>query len=111
MNTNKEKRYKRRMKQELVVGVRTKMGLVHAAYTIDLSRSGVKIGSPLLMLSPGDRVELIIDTQGRKYPFSGQVERTDGHYYINRIHRSVNAFFIKIDDERFSTFAIDHYYV
>lgn len=108
---NNEKRIKRRMKQELVVGVRTKMGLINVAYTIDLSRSGVKVGSPLLLLSLGEQVELVIDKQGEKYPFSGRVEREDGNYYINRISRSVNTFFIRIDDDRFPKFVIDNYFL
>ena len=98
------------MKQELVVGVRTDRGL-NMAYIIDLSRDGVKVGSPLLLLSLGGQVELVIDRLGEKYPFSGRVVREDGNYYIDRIHRSVNSFFISIDDVQYSKFVIDNYFV
>ena len=105
-----DKRIRRRMKQEFVVGVRTAVGL-HLAYTIDVSRGGIKIGSPVLQLPLGVQVDLVIDKRGEKYPFSGHVVREDGNYYIDRIRRSVTAFFIKIDDLRFSEFAIDNYFV
>lgn len=105
-----DKRIRRRMKQQFVVGVRTKRGL-NVAYTIDVSRGGAKVGSPLLLLPLGEQVELVIDKQGEKYPFSGRVEREDGNYYINRIHSSVNAFFIRIDDARFSNFVMDNCFV
>jgi hypothetical protein len=104
-----DKRIRRRIKQQLVVGVRTMTGL-NVAYTIDVSRGGVKVGSPLL-LPLGEQVELVIDKQGEKFPFQGQVAREDGSYYINRIKRSVNSFFIRIDDERFSNFMIDNCFI
>jgi hypothetical protein len=103
-----DKRIIPRIKQELVVGVRTERG-INVAYTIDVSRGGVKVGSPLLPL--GEQVELVIDERGGKYPFSGRVTREDGTYYIDRISRSVNTFFIRIDDLRFSNFLIDNYFV
>jgi hypothetical protein len=103
-----DKRIRPRIKQELVVGVRTERG-INVAYTIDVSRGGVKVGSPLLPL--GGQVELLIDERGEKYPFSGRVVREDGTYYIDRISRSVNTFFIRIDDLRFSNFLIDNYFV
>ncbi len=105
-----DKRIRRRMKQEFVVGVRTKQGL-NVAYTIDVSRGGVKVGSPLLLLPLGGHVELVIDKRGEKHPFLGRVEREDGNYYIDRISRSVNTFFIRVDDLRFSTFVVDNYFV
>jgi hypothetical protein len=105
-----DKRIGRRMKQEFMVGVRTGIGL-KMAYTIDISRGGVRIGSPLLLLPLGGEVELVIDKRGVKYPFSGRVAREDGSHYIDRISRSVNAFFISIDDARYPKFAIDNYYV
>src|SRR5271169_1130648 len=105
-----DKRIRRRVKQQFVVGVRTLRGL-NIAYTIDVSRGGVKVGSPLSLLPLGEQVELVIDKQGEKYPFSGQVAREDGSYYINRIGRSVNSFFIKIDDEQFSNFMIDNCFI
>ena len=105
-----DKRIRRRVKQQFVVGVRTVRGL-NVAYTIDVSSGGVKVGSPLLLLPLGERVELVIDKQGEKYPFSGRVVREDGNYYINRIRRSVNAFFIRIEDERFSKFVIDNCFI
>jgi len=103
-----DKRIKPRIKQELSVGVRTARGL-NVAYTIDVSRGGVKVGSPLLPL--GEQVELVIDKEGGKYPFSGRVVREDGNYYIDRISRSVNTYVIRIDDLRFSNFLIDNYFV
>jgi len=111
MSTYKnDKRIGRRMKQEFMVGVRSERGL-NMAYTIDVSRGGVKVGSPLLLLPLGGQVEIVIDKRGVKYPFSGRVVREDGSYYIDRISRSVNAFFISIDDVRYPKFAIDNYYV
>ena len=105
-----DKRINRRMKQEFVVGVRTKRGS-SVAYTIDVSRRGVKVGSPQLFLPLGGQVELVIEKRGEKYPFSGQVVREDGNYYINSIGSSVNTFFIRIDDVQYANFAIDNYYV
>jgi len=105
-----DKRINRRMKQEFVVGVRTTRGS-SVAYTIDVSRGGVKVGSPQLFLPLGGEVELVVEKRGEKYPFSGQVAREDGNYYINRLGRSVNAFFIRIDDVQFANFAIDNYFV
>jgi hypothetical protein len=98
------------MKQEFMVGVRTETGL-KVAYTIDISRGGVKVGSPLLLLPLGGQVELVIDKRGEKIPFSGRVVREDGHHYIDRISRSGNAFFISIDDARYSKFASDNYFI
>ena len=43
--------------------------------------------------------------------FQGLFEREDGNYYIDRISRSVNTFFIRIDDVRFSKFVGDNYFV
>ena len=103
-----DKRIRPRIKQELEVGVRTESGS-YVAYTIDVSRGGVKVGSPLLPL--GGQVELVIDERGGKYPFPGRVIREDGTHYIDRIRRRVNTFFIRIDDSRFSNFLIDNYFV
>jgi hypothetical protein len=107
---DKDKRTRRRIKQEFVVGVKTTVGL-QVAYTIDVSRGGVKLGSPVLQLPLGKQVDLVIDKGGEKYPFSGRVVRDDGIYYIDRIRRSVTAFFVRIDDQRFPEFAVDNYYV
>ncbi len=105
-----DKRISRRMKQEFVVGVRTERGS-SVAYTIDLSRAGVKVGSPQLALPLGGQVELVVEKRGERYPFSGQVAREDGKQYINRIGRSVNAVFIRIDDVQYANFAIENYFV
>ncbi len=105
-----DKRIGRRMNQEIVVGVKTNKG-VNVAYTIDVSRGGVKVASPVLMLPVGERVELIIEKRGEKYPFPGRVAREDRNYYITRISRSANAFFIKIDDARFLDFVSDNYFL
>jgi len=102
-----DKRIRRRIKQQFVVGVRTERGL-NIAYTIDVSRDGVKVGSPLPLLPLGGKVELVIDKQGEKYPFSGRIVREDGNYYINRISRSVSSFFIRIDDVQFPEFVVDN---
>jgi hypothetical protein len=110
MSSENDKRTKNRIKLEFVVGVRTGNRL-SMAYTIDVSNGGIKIGSPLLQLSLGGQVELVIDKRGEKYPFSGKVARGDGSYYFNRINRSGNAFFISIDDARYSTFITDNYFV
>ncbi len=92
------------------MGVKTNKGL-NVAYTIDVSRGGVKVASPVLMLPVGERVELVIEKRGEKYPFPGQVAREDRNYYIKRISRSANAFFIKIDDVRFLDFVSDNYFL
>jgi hypothetical protein len=105
-----DKRTRQRLKQEFMVGVKTEKGM-NVAYTIDVSRGGVKVGSPTLLLYLGGQVELVIDKRGEKFPFSGRVERDCGNYYIDRINRSVNAFFISIDDTQFSEFIVDNYYV
>jgi PilZ domain len=105
-----DKRNWRRVKQEFVVGVKTTAGL-QVAYTIDVSRDGVKIGSPVLQLPLGGQVDVVIDRQGEKHPFSGRVVRDDGHYYIDRIRRSVTAFFIRIDDGQFNDFAFENFFV
>ena len=105
-----DKRSRLRMKQEFMVGVRTEGGL-KVAYTIDVSRGGVKVGSPMLLLPLGTQVELVIDKRGEKIPFSGRVAREDGNHYFDRIHRSGNAFFISIDDAQYTKFASDNYFV
>jgi hypothetical protein len=105
-----DKRAKNRIKLEFVVGGRTE-SVMNMAYTIDVSNGGVKIGSPLLQLSLGGKVELVIDKRGEKYPFSGRVARGDGSHYFHRINRSGNAFFISIDDARYQEFITDNYFV
>ena len=105
-----DKRTKNRIKLEVVVGVKTGDRL-SMAYTIDVSNGGIKLGSPLLHLSLGGQVELVIDKRGEKYPFSGRVARGDGSHYFDRINRSGNAFFISIDDARYSEFITDTYFV
>jgi len=105
-----DKRSGKRLKRELIVGVKMKSE-IKMAYTIDLSRGGVKVGSPLLLLQPGDVVELIVKKEGESIPFTGLVARQDGVYYLNRIGKSVIAFFIRIADARFSKFVMDNYYV
>jgi hypothetical protein len=105
-----DKRNDQRRKEEFVVGVKTRAEL-NIAYTIDISRSGIKVGSPLRHLPVGEPVELVMDKRGEKHPFAGRVVRDDGASYINRIGRSANAVFIRIDDEQFSDFVIDNYFV
>jgi len=103
-----DKRIRPRIKQELEVGVRTESGS-YVAYTIDVSRGGVKVGSPLLPL--GVQVELVIDERGGKHPFSGRVVREDGTYYVDHLSRYINSFFIRIDDSQFPNFLIDNYFI
>jgi PilZ domain-containing protein len=105
-----DKRIRPRMKQEFAVGVRTERGL-NVAYVIDISRVGVKVGSPLLLLPLGGQVVIEIDKRGGKFPFSGRVASENGDYYISRISRSVNTYFISIDDEQYVKFAIENYFV
>ncbi|HYA88011.1 MAG TPA: PilZ domain-containing protein [Nitrospirota bacterium] len=57
------KRMRRRVKEQLVVGIRTERGL-NIAYTIDVSRNGLMVGSPLPLFPRGGEVELVIDRQG-----------------------------------------------
>jgi hypothetical protein len=105
-----EKRRGRRMKAEIVVGVKsdaeTKM-----AYTIDLSRGGVRVCSPFLLLRLGEPVELIIPVGEKRFPFPGRVTREDGYHHVDRIRRGATAFFIRITDARFSEFITDNYYI
>ena len=98
-NTRKDARVKRELRVEIKTGAETMQ-----IYSIDLSAGGVKVGGAMLKLSPGDQVELSIEKDGGKFTFPGQVERDDGSQRINRIGRDVNAFFVRILDERFSEF-------
>lgn len=106
----KDKRDKLRIKREFVIGVRTRTGM-KVAYAIDVSREGVKVGSPQLTLPVGELVEVMVEKGGEKIPFSGQVARDDGPCHLDRIGRSANSFFIRITDARFPEFAFNNYYV
>ena len=77
---------------------------VKKIYSIDLSMGGVKVGGKMLMLKPGEQVDLTLDKGGEKVTFRGQVERNDGCQRINRIGGDANAFFVRILDERFPEF-------
>lgn len=101
------------MKQEIVVGIRTgnARGETTLAYTIDLSRDGMKIGSPALYLAVGDPVELLFDRPEGKVFFSGKVSRNDGIHYIDRIRRSGNAFVIRIEDAEYTKFVAENFFV
>jgi len=105
-----DKRKGWRAKQEFVVGVRANTNL-KIAYTIDISRGGVKIGSPQPLFPVGSPVDLVIEKRGEKYPFTGRVVRDDGNYYIDRLGRSAKALFIRIEDALFSNFVRDNYFV
>jgi hypothetical protein len=94
----------------MVVGVRTQTD-TKLAYLIDVSSSGVKVGSPLLRLPVGGAVELLVEKGGERVPFTGKVERDDGAQYIDRLKREGNAFFIRIADNRFTDFASDNFFV
>jgi hypothetical protein len=110
ISPDNDKRVRPRIRQEIVVGVRTEKG-INMAYTFDISTGGVKLGSPQLFLPLGGQVEIVVDRQGEKHLFSGCVLRADGSHYINRISRSANAFFVRIDDEQYSKFMNDHFFV
>jgi hypothetical protein len=99
----KEKRTKGRVKREYLLDI--KIGNESKkVYSIDLSEGGVKVGGAMLMLKPGEQVEISVDKDGKKFTFRGQVARNDGSQRINRIGREANAFFIRILDERFPEF-------
>jgi hypothetical protein len=99
----KEKRTQGRVKREYILDI--KIGNdTKKIYSIDLSEGGIKVGGAMLMLKPGEQVELTVEKDGEKYSFRGQVARNDGSQRINRIGRDANAFFIRILDERFPEF-------
>ena len=98
------------MKREFVMGVRNERGL-NAVYTVDVSYGGVKVGSPLLLLPLGGQVDIVFDKRGEKFAFPGRVVREGGYYYIDRISRSVKTYFISIDDEHYSKFVIENYFI
>ncbi len=104
-----DKRNGLRIKKELVVGVRMESGM-KVAYMIDVSRGGIKVGSPL-KLPVGAQVEVLVDKGGEKIPFNGQVSREDGLCHLVRIGRSADAYFIRITDARFPEFASNNFYV
>ena len=105
-----DKRAGLRLKQERVVGVTSDAGS-RIAYMIDVSRGGVKIGTPARSLHPGATVELVMEKGGERFPFKGRVVRDDGAHYIDRIRCTANAVFIKIEDIRYATFVSDHYFI
>jgi hypothetical protein len=104
------KRSSGRTKREIMVGLKTTTE-TKQVYTIDLSHGGVRVGGARLQLPLGALVELVLDKGGEKIPFSGRIAREDGIYYINRIGRDANAFFIKITDARFPEFMKAQYQV
>jgi hypothetical protein len=114
MTTNiKERRngIRIRLEQEFPVGVRTggPTGVSKLAYAIELSRGGMKIVSPVLYLSLGEQVELLVDRAEQKMVFTGRVSRKEGSSYLNRIRQNGYAYFIHIEDLGFAGF-ISHYY-
>ena len=111
--SSNDKRSGIRIKKEVVVGVRSPRTSERAnlAYTIDLSRGGMKIGSPVLYLSVGEQVELLVDKSGGKALFSGTVARKEGTHYIDRISRSGNAFFVRIEDVEYHKFVRDNFFI
>ncbi len=99
----KEQRTLGRVKREYIVDM--KIGNeTKKIYSIDLSEGGVKVGGAMLMLKPGEQVELSLEKNGEKFTFRGQVARNDGSQRINRIGREANTFFVRILDERFTEF-------
>jgi len=107
------KRSGQRIKNELIVGVKTTKTNSESklAYTVDLSRGGMKIASPMLFLSVGEQLEVIVTRAGEKVVFSGDVKRKDGIHFIDRIRRSGNAYFIGIEDSEFHKFVADNFYI
>ncbi len=105
-----DKRRGRRMKAEIVVGVKVDTE-IKMAYTIDLSRGGVRVCSPLLLLRLGEPVDLIVRVGEERIPFPGRVVREDGYHHVDRIGRGATAFFIRITDARFSEFVTANYYI
>ena len=99
----KSKRNSTRFKRELRVDLKAG-GQTVQVYSIDYSVVGIKVAGTTLDLTPGERVELVIEKDGGKVTFYGRVERDDGAHHINRIGREANAFFIKILDEKFPDF-------
>lgn len=99
----KEKRKQGRVKREYMIDIRIGNEF-KKIYSIDLSAGGVKVGGALLMMKPGEQVELSVDKDGERLTFRGQVERNDGSQRINRIGREANIYFIRILDERFIEF-------
>jgi hypothetical protein len=99
----KEKRKQGRVKREYMVEI--KVGNeVRKIYSIDLSEGGVKVGGAMLVLKPGEEVDVSVDRGGEKFTFLGQVARNDGSQRINRIGCDANVFFIRILDEHFVEF-------
>lgn len=100
-----------RLEKEFPVGVRTggPTGVSKLAYAIDLSRGGMKIVSPVLYLSLGELVELLVDRDEKKMVFPGRVSRKEGTHYIERISKNGNGYFIRIEDIGFAGF-MSHYY-
>jgi hypothetical protein len=99
----KEKRSQGRVKREYMLDI--KIGNENRKiYSIDLSAGGVKVGGAMLMLKPGEKVEISVDKGGVKYTFQGQVARNDGSQRINRIGCDANIYYIRILDERFTEF-------
>lgn len=101
--SGRERRRQARVKRELKVEIKTGTQAMQI-YSIDLSAGGIKIGGALLMLTPGEQIELVIEKSGEKFAVRGQVQRDDGIHHINRIGRDGNAYFVRILDERFSEF-------
>jgi hypothetical protein len=99
----KEKRGQGRVKREYMLDI--KVGNeIRKIYSIDLSAGGVKVGGAMLMLKPGEKVEISVERGGEKFTFQGQVARNDGSQRINRIGCDANIYYIRILDERFSEF-------
>lgn len=94
------RRGKGRAKRELGVQLRS-ANEVKQVYTVDFSTGGVKVAGAMLRLAVGQTVELLVEKNGSRLSFSGQVARVDGMHRINRIGRDGCAFFIRILEEKF----------
>ena len=99
----KEKRKQGRVKREYMVEIKAG-NEVKKIYSIDLSAGGVKVGGTMLVLKPGEVIDLSVDRGGEKFTFRGQVARNDGSQRINRIGCDANVYFIKIIDDQFVEF-------
>ena len=80
-------------------------------YMIDISRGGLKIARPDMWLTLNSKVELMIGPHGSKLSFEGTVAREDRMEYIDRIKKSGNVYFIKVDDERYARLVTEYFHL
>jgi hypothetical protein len=98
-----EKRSKARVKQELIVKLKTQ-GETKQVCMIDLSLGGIKIGGNGLVLAVGSLVEITFVLGRESEIFRGKVERQDGLSHIKRLGIDANTYYIRISESRFPEF-------